>query len=175
MANDQEQRTKFQQWVVPYLDAAYNLAMWLSREARDAEDIVQEASLKAFQNLHRFDGREPRAWFFAIVRNEFYSLSRQRHRAAHEDIDHIPELPSTNRSPEANAIAEADREQIWKSLGVLPPEYREVLVLREFEGFSYREIAEMSAIPIGTVMSRLSRARAQLQHDLEKRFAKGGS
>jgi RNA polymerase sigma-70 factor (ECF subfamily) len=175
VANGEERRLKFQQWIVPYLDAAYNLALWLARESHDAEDIVQEASMKAFEHLDRFDGREPRAWFFAIVRNEFYSMYRTRSRAALEDIDALPELTSPERTPEAQVIAAADRDQIWTSLGKLPPEYREVIVLREFEGFSYREISEMSTVPIGTVMSRLSRARAQLQHDLVKSSAKGGS
>jgi len=175
VANSDERRSKFQQWIVPNLDSAYNLALWLSRESSDAEDIVQEASLKAFQNLERFDGREPRAWFFAIVRNEFYSLFRNRNRAGFENIDTVPELASPDRTPEANVIATADRDQIWNSLGKLPPEYREVLVLREFEGLSYREISELSTVPIGTVMSRLSRARAQLQRDLVRRMAKGES
>ena len=87
----------------------------------------------------------------------------------------MTDLASPERTPEANVIAAADREQVWSSLGKLPPEYREVLVLREFEGFSYREIADTSEIPIGTVMSRLARARAQLQLDLGRRMAKGES
>ncbi len=172
MLSGEERRTKFQQWIAPHLDAAYNFALWLSRERTDAEDVVQEAAIKAFESLNRFDGREPRAWFFTIVRNEFYSLFRSRSRAQHQDFDDLPELESPERTPEAHAIAAADREKIWTSLGKLPPEFREVLVLREFEGFSYREIADTSAIPIGTVMSRLARARAQLQHDLA---AKGES
>jgi RNA polymerase sigma factor (sigma-70 family) len=170
-----ERRTKFQQWFAPHLDAAYNFAFWLSQERADAEDVVQEAAIKAFQSINRFDGREPRAWLFAIIRNEFYSLYRSRSRVQHQDIDDVPELVSPDRTPEANVIAAADRDQVWNSLGKLPPEYREVLVLREFEGFSYREIADTSEIPIGTVMSRLARARAQLLHDLGKQRAKGES
>ncbi len=168
MANENEFRSRFERWVMPHLDAAYNLALWLSRENADADDIVQEASLKAYRNLDRFDGREPRAWFLTIVRNEFYTLARSRQRAAHDPLDSISELPSGGRSPEAIAIAQLDRRQVWESLGKLPAEFREVLILREFEGLSYREIAEMTSIPIGTVMSRLSRARQQLQQDLRR-------
>jgi RNA polymerase sigma-70 factor (ECF subfamily) len=175
VAVDDERRAKFQRWIAPHLDAAYNFALWLSQERADAEDVVQEAAIKAFQSLNRFDGREPKAWLFAIVRNEFYSLYRSRSRAQHQDIDEMTDLASPERTPEANVIAAADRDQVWSSLGKLPPEYREVLVLREFEGFSYREIADTSEIPIGTVMSRLARARAQLQNDLGKRMAKGES
>lgn len=173
MANGDDRDARFRQWILPHLDAAYNLALWLSREPADADDIVQEASLKAYKGLDRFDGREPRAWFLTIVRNEFYSLFRSRSRARQESLETVAELASPARTPEASAIAQLDREQVWESLGKLPAEFREVLILREFEGFSYREISEMSSIPIGTVMSRLSRARAQLQQDLGKRQTKG--
>lgn len=175
MPIDDERRTRFEQWVTPHLDAAYNLAIWLSREPSDADDIVQEASLKAYKGLDRFDGREPKAWFLTIVRNEFYTLVRRRQRAAQEPLEIVAELPSPGPSPETDLLAKLDRQQVWDSLGKLPPEYREVLILREFEGLQYREIAEMASIPIGTVMSRLSRARRQLQHDLAARPRKGES
>ena len=172
MATEQRD-ARFEQWVLPHLDAGYNLAMWLARETADADDILQEASLKAYRNLDRFDGREPKAWFLTIVRNEFYTLVRGRSRAAIEELDMAAEVASPDRSPEAAAIAEFDRQQVWDSLGRMAPEFREVIVLRDFEGLSYREIAEMSEIPIGTVMSRLSRARQQLHNDLRATRTKG--
>ncbi len=171
----EERKQRFERWVMPHLDAAYNLALWLSREKADADDIVQEASLKAFNHVDRFDGREPRAWFLTIVRNEFYTLVRHRQRAAQEPIDTVAEVASPGQTPEVSVLAQLDRQQVWESLGKLPPEFREILILREFEGLSYREIAEMASIPIGTVMSRLSRARCALQQDLVQLRAKGGS
>jgi RNA polymerase sigma factor (sigma-70 family) len=152
--------TKF----LPHLDAAYNLARWLMRNEHDAEDMVQEAYLKAFRHQAGFRGDDGRAWLLAIVRNTCYDRLKQsgvRDSSAFDERIHSIGQSTTN--PETSLLDQEKTELLREALEVLSPEYREVLVLRELEELSYVEIASVTKIPIGTVMSRLSRARKQLQ------------
>jgi RNA polymerase sigma-70 factor (ECF subfamily) len=160
---DSQDQVRFEMLVLPHLDAAYNLARWLLRRGVDAEDIAQEAMLRSYRFFHGFHGGDARAWLLQIVRNTCYTwLEKNR---AEKDVTEFDEelhgLPGP--TPEALAIATDDRERLTSALESLPSRYREVLVLRELEGCSYKEIAAITSIPIGTVMSTLSRARRQLQ------------
>ena len=161
---DQNELTAFNEAVLPHLDAAYNLARWLSRNDQDAEDVVQEASLRAFKYWKGFSGRDCRSWLLAIVRNTYYSWLRKRsvqpELTEDGEIDDVDEgIPS----PETGLLQNASREMLRAALEDLPLEFREAIVLREMEGLSYKEIADVSSVPIGTVMSRLARARKRLQ------------
>ncbi len=154
--------------LLPHLDAAYNLARWLTRSAEDADDVVQEAFLRALRFSAGFRGGDPRAWLLAIVRNASYDWLRGRGSAElatpfDEAIHGRDERQSTQ---EMRLIQEVDLEQVRLEIEALPLAWREVLILREFEELSYKEIAGVVGIPLGTVMSRLSRARARLQERL---------
>jgi len=156
------------QELVVYLDAAYNLARWLMRDETDAEDVVQDAYVRAIRHYAGLRGGDGRAWFLAIVRNRCYDRLRQRGAEdAHADFDEaIHSLQVQAPNPET-ALLRAERgELVRRALSEMPAEYREVLVLRELEQLSYGEIAEVTGIPIGTVMSRLNRARKRLQQIL---------
>jgi len=164
----------FEQTMLPLLDAAYNLARWLLRHEHDAEDAVQDAFLRAHQSFARFRGGDGRAWLLTIVRNVCYSrLREQRRHAASESFDDETH-GSTYDPAEANAIAWRDTKgaHLQQALEQLAPEFREVIVLHELEGLAYREIAAVAEIPIGTVMSRLARARQKLQTELHALAAK---
>ena len=158
----------FEQLMLPHLDAAYNLARWLLRDPHDAEDAVQDACLRAHRAFERFRGTDGRAWLLTIVRNVCYSKMRENRRepeaVAFEDEIH----GSAQDLADANALAwqEVKSERLRHALERLPPEYREVIVLHEIEGLTYREISRVADIPIGTVMSRLARARGKLQAEL---------
>jgi RNA polymerase sigma-70 factor (ECF subfamily) len=156
----------FEQHLLPHMDAAYNLARWLLRDPHDAEDAVQEACLRAFRAVGRFQGGNGRPWLLAIVRNVCYSQLR-RSRPRSEPFDDEAH-GSTDDPAEANAVAwrEVKGEQLRQALERLPAEFREAIVLREMEGLSYRQVAEIAEIPVGTVMSRLARARRRLQAEL---------
>jgi len=160
--------TRFEALVLPRLSAAYNLARWLTRNDHDAEDLVQEAYLRAFNSFDGFHGREGRGWILAIVRNACYTwLQQRRNQELAEVFDeeqHTGEDHS--RSPEAVLLRSADAQLLKDALEKLPVEFREILVLRELEGMSYREIADLVGIPVGTVMSRLARGRERLQRQL---------
>ena len=149
-----------------HLDAAYNLARWLTRDERDAEDVVQEACLRAFRFYASFHGGNARAWLLAIVRNTYYTwLDKNRVQATHVELtDDIVaavdyELATAGDSVERLLQQDDTRQLVRRALERLPAEFREVIVLRELEDLSYREIAQIADIPLGTVMSRLSRAR----------------
>jgi len=163
---------------MPHLDAAYNLARWLTRNDSDAQDVVQDAYLRAFKYFDSFEGENPSAWLLAIVRNACFTWMR-RNRPSEEVVasepiddesagDAEPLLSGGSRAlatdPETLLIEGRDRTQVNELVAKLPAEFREVIVLREIEDLSYREIADIVGIPIGTVMSRLSRAR-KLLHD----------
>ncbi|WP_432761499.1 sigma-70 family RNA polymerase sigma factor [Rhizobium calliandrae] len=166
---------RFQNTVVPHLDAAYNFARFLSRDADAAQDIVQEAFLRAYRNFDGYRGGEPRAWMFAIVRNCYYVwLSEGRRKARFEtamvasdakDGDQpyadAHDVASEEDSPEAALIRKTESLRVRQVISSLPDLSREVLVLRELENLSYRQIAEITDVPIGTVMSRLARARRE--------------
>ncbi len=157
---------------MPHLDAAYNLARWLAGSAADAEDVVQDAYLRAFRYFDAYHGGNFRVWLLAIVRNCFMTwVQENRGRLVfHPDapVGDTAETEATvwgmaSRDPETELLAKLDGQALARLVQLLPAEYREVLLLREVEDLSYKEIAEVTAVPIGTVMSRLSRARLALR------------
>lgn len=163
-----DRSSRFSEVALPHLDAAYNLARWLSGSAIDADDIVQDAYLRAFRFFDSFRGDNPRAWLLAIVRNTWFTEWRRRVDAAdgtpYDDVLHGDErLPGwvddIGSTPETLAARHEDVQRVRHALEQLPVGYREVLVLRELEDMSYRDIATIAGIPIGTVMSRLARGR----------------
>jgi len=152
--------------VLPHLDAAHNLARWLMRRGGEAEDVAQEAMLRAYRFFGGFRGGDSRAWLLKIVRNTCYTWLASA-GGSHETEEFDEELHAVPEdTPESLAIAGAERDRLARALEGLPPRSREVLVLRELEGCSYKEIAEITGMPIGTVMSSLSRARCRLQNAL---------
>ena len=158
----------------PHLRGVYNLARWLVGNAEDAEDVVQESFVKAYQYADQFRGSDPRSWLYAIVRNTSLNFI-QRRRPKHE-VEWNEDLPEpADRTPgaEADLIQVTRRDQIRSAIVRLPGEFREALVLREIEGMAYKEIAAVLNVPLGTVMSRLSRARSLLIRELAPE--KGGS
>jgi len=150
--------------VLPHLDAAYNLARWLVRDDQDAKDVVQDATLKALRFFGGFRGGDPRAWLLTIVRNASYTwLGRKRPEelvALDEDVQDAQRATTT---PETEALRRASGRALTRAIESLPVVLREAIVLRELEGLSYAEIAAVAEIPVGTVMSRLARARRRLQ------------
>jgi RNA polymerase sigma factor (sigma-70 family) len=160
----------FDRVTTPHFDAAYNLARWLTRDPHDAEDVVQEAYLRAYRFFSSFRGGDGRAWLLAIVRNTCYSWLTQHRRlqSALDPVELEEELAApAEHGPEEILLRESAQQQLAQELEQLPLEFREVLVLRELEELSYQEIASIAAIPIGTVMSRLSRGRRLLRTRLE--------
>jgi len=159
-----DELTAFNHTVLPHLDAAYNLARWLTRNDQDAQDIVQEASLRAFKYWKGFSGRDCRSWLLAIVRNTYYSWVRQRSvQPELTETGEIDDIDDSVPNPENLLLQNASRDMLKAALDDLPAEFREAIVLREMEGMSYKEIADIASVPIGTVMSRLARARRRLQ------------
>ena len=156
---------------MPHLDAAYNLARWLTRNDDDAQDMVQEASLRAFKFFEDFRGVDGRPWLLTIVRNTCYTWLQQ-HRA--HDMTIFDEEAHTTEGdtldPATLVLRSDDNRLLRQSLEELPVEFREVVALRDLEGFSYREIADIANIPVGTVMSRLARARERLKQSLCNRL-----
>jgi RNA polymerase sigma-70 factor (ECF subfamily) len=163
---DSQGRLRFEQLVLPHLDAAFNLARWILRGRADAQDVAQEAMLRAFRFFRGFHGGDARAWLLQIVRNSCYTwLEKNRPMELTTEFDE--ELyPQPGATPESLAIAGDNRERLTRALEDLPPRFREVLILRELEGCSYKEIAAITSMPIGTVMSALARARQRLQRTL---------
>jgi len=161
---------RFESVVLPHLDAAYTLARYLTRNVHDAEDVVQDACLRALKYFESFRGEEEtsaRAWLLTIVRNTAYSAGRgQRGQDATEFDETQHSGAVADEHPEAALLRADARESIGRALERLAPEFREVIVLRELEGLSYKEISDVTGVPVGTVMSRLSRARARLQEAL---------
>jgi len=165
-ALDAGERVRFERLVLPHLDAAFNLSRWLLRGRPEAEDAAQESMVRAFRFFRGFRGDDARAWLLQIVRNTCYT-SLHKSQAADLMTEFDEELhPQADGTPEALAIAGDDRERLMRALEELPPRFREVLVLREIEGCSYKEIATITSVPIGTVMSALARARERLQRVL---------
>jgi RNA polymerase sigma factor (sigma-70 family) len=158
-----DRRQRFEAEALPHMDAAYNLARWLSRSPADAEDIVQDAMLRAFRAYGGFRGGAVKPWLLAIVRNCWRDAARDRRRRAHDPIPGDDVLVEGAPTPEARALAASEGRKLNDAIAGLPVEFREALILREMEDMSYREIAEITAVPIGTVMSRLARARALLR------------
>jgi RNA polymerase sigma-70 factor (ECF subfamily) len=159
---DAEEWQRFEELVLPHKDNAFNLARWMVRNQVDAEEVAQEAFLRACRFFRGFHGGDSRVWLLQIVRNTCYSwLEKNRPRELMVEFEEKPH-PQAVAAPESNAMAGEGRERLIHALESLPPRFREVLVLRELEGCSYKEIAAITSIPIGTVMSSLSRARRQL-------------
>jgi RNA polymerase sigma-70 factor (ECF subfamily) len=163
---------RFEQVVMPHLDAAYNLARWLVRNTHDAEDVVQESYLRAFRFFHGFQGGDARPWLLKIVRNTSYSfLEKNRPAALAEEFDervHAQDAPALNA--ETAMVRNVESRMLREALEELPVGFREVL-----EGLSYKEIAELVGIPIGTVMSSLARGRERLREALLRARAKEGT
>ena len=170
-----QDRTRFEQIVLPHLNSAANLARWLLRNRADSEDVVQESMLRAYRFFDRFHGGDARAWLLQIVRNTCYTWL-EKNRPAElitEFNEEVHQQVSIN--PEMLATQADERQRLMRALESLPARTREVLVLRELEGCSYKEIAEIAGIPMGTVMSALARARERLRQTLATANAKEAS
>lgn len=163
----------FEKTVLAHLNSAYNLARWLLGSEDEAEDAVQDACLRAFQGFERFQGGDSGAWLLKIVRNTCYTALARRGRTVRLSVEDELGLPSSGPSPEDVALSAASAETLKGALSRLPTEFMEVIVLREIEGMSYREIAEIADVPLGTVMSRLARGRDRLRALLTEALREG--
>jgi RNA polymerase sigma-70 factor, ECF subfamily len=164
---------RFRAVVLPHLDAAYGFARWLTRDPVLAQDLAQEALLRALRYFHSFRGEEARPWLLRIVRNTWSDL-RLRRGVGDQTLDEIEDRPADGPDPEQNALAGDRRRQVAAALAALPAEAREILVLREIEDLSYKHIAAVLDLPVGTVMSRLARAREKLAAELAGRLGRRG-
>jgi len=166
--------TSFEALMLPHIDAAHNLARWLLRNEQDAQDVVQEAYLRAFKSFAGFHGSNGRAWLLTIVRNTSYTLLKKNHAVDLTTTfdEEIHGSGEESVSPATILEHSEDAELIKEAMDELPAEFREILVLRHLEGLSYKEIADIAQIPQGTVMSRLARARAKLKEYLAARIGK---
>ena len=171
---EQSKAVRFEEIALPHLSAAYNLARWLLHNEQDAEDVVQEAYLRAFRFFSGYYGGDSRTWVLTIVRNTCYTwLQKNRALRLAEPIEEkIEELVLDYSDPEVLLLQSVDSQTVRLALQDLPVEFREVVVLREIEGLSYKEIANVVDIPIGTVMSRLKRGRERLHALLTRRMGK---
>jgi RNA polymerase sigma-70 factor (ECF subfamily) len=170
--SDDENRRRFELLAMPHLDAAYNLARWLTHNDHDAQDVVQEALVRAMRYMGGFRGENARAWLLQIVRHACFSWLKENRPAERmflnddaDDAMHDIPAPATDEPPSV-AMRKDDRLQINQAMAALPVVYREVLVLRELEDLSYNDIARIADIPVGTVMSRLARARGLMRQAL---------
>jgi RNA polymerase sigma-70 factor (ECF subfamily) len=177
MASGDNDNVRFKNVVLPHLDDAYTLARWITGNRADAEDVVQDACLRAFRAIRNFDGGSRRAWVLTIVRHTAYSWLRKNRPAALvavENLEAVAEAQATpgsfaSETPEAALIAKADAARLEAAIAALPTPFRETLVLRDVQGLDYREIAEVTGVPIGTVMSRLARGRGRLIVDIGRK------
>jgi RNA polymerase sigma-70 factor, ECF subfamily len=162
-----EERRRFEEIFLPFLDAAYNLARWIVRHDQDAQDIVQEAYLRAFKGYHGFKGGNARAWLLTIVRNTAYTWINRRAAdqklVPYEEEKHAEIISFSQAGDES--MSEKKRGYLQSAMERLPTEFREIIILYEYEGLSYKELALALGLPVGTVMSRLSRARRRLQQE----------
>jgi len=169
-----QQLASFETLMLPHLDAAQNLARWLLRNEQDAQDVVQEAYLRALKSFSGFHGSNGRAWLLTIVRNTSYTLMKKNRAVdlttTFDEERHATDYESVN--PAALLEQTEDAELVREAMDHLPAEFREILVLRHLEGLSYKEIADIAQIPPGTVMSRLARARGKLKECLAARIGK---
>ena len=164
----------FDEVIVPHLDAAYRLARWLMRNEDDADDVVQEASLRALRYFRTFTGGNGRAWFLSVVRNTCRSWRRRGDQVPSESFDEERHFARSARDPETLALQSDDLMLIKRAMENVPDRFRELLALRELEGLSYREIADVMNIPMGTVMSSLSRARHAFRGALDDELRHSG-
>jgi RNA polymerase sigma factor (sigma-70 family) len=177
-----KRKTKFEAVVLVHLPSAYNLARWLVRSPNDADDVVQDACLRAYQHFEEFRGTDARPWLLAIVRNAAFALLR-KHRIAEEamrldDLAEASTMIGAAPGADVDALKSITLQELHASIDRLPAAFKEMIVLRDMEGLSYLEIASITQIPVGTVMSRLSRARKHLRGeivDLLPDRPKGGS
>ncbi len=166
---------RFEELFAPHMNAAYNLARWLTGNESAAHDVVQESALRAFKFMHRFAGGNARAWLLAITRNQSYTWLKQA--AGNKWVSIGDEMPEDDlalghtETPELSAIRSQDTALVRQALAALPPQFREVIVLKELEGMAYKDIATVADIPVGTVMSRLARGRTMLKTELLKLYA----
>jgi RNA polymerase sigma factor (sigma-70 family) len=158
---DPGEAERFRRLILPHLDGAYSFARFLCRDASQAEDVAQDAFLKAYRGFRGFRGGEPRAWLFAIVRTSHLTSVRRRSELS-ADTEVLEAVASDADTPEAALLRQGEVDTVRGAIASLPEPFRETLVLRELEELSYREIAEITSAPIGTVMSRLARARGML-------------
>jgi RNA polymerase sigma factor (sigma-70 family) len=167
----------FEEVVLPHLDAAFNYARWLTKSDADAEDVVQDATVRALRFFSSLRNDDARAWLLTIVRNTWYAriakVGRTDQHAVFDDMK--DERPDQQLDPEALVIQRQAVERVQRAIGELPVDFREVIVLRELEGLSYKEIAAVIAAPIGTVMSRLARARERLLAIMDPESTTGGA
>jgi RNA polymerase sigma-70 factor (ECF subfamily) len=168
-----EEMRRFEAVILPHFDAAYNLARWMTRNTSDAEDITQEAMLRAFRFFATFRGENGRVWLLSIVRNTCLTWIR-RHLPQQNSAEFDERLHTdlqASLTPESEYLRQATGEQVRRAIEHLPPEFREVVLMRELEQLSYKEIATVTQSPLGTVMSRISRARNMLRRliDAERR------
>jgi RNA polymerase sigma factor (sigma-70 family) len=170
-----DERTRFSNVVLPHLGDAYALARWLARNESDAEDIVQEACLRAFRGIAGFGDVNARGWVLSIVRNTAYTWLKKHRDPKLVGVDNVEDVEPAGAdwdlgpaSPEASLIERADAARLEAAIAALPDEFRETLVLRDLQGLDYRAIAEVTGVPIGTGMSRLARARRRLIGQLGK-------
>ena len=166
---------EFQRLIVPHLDGAYNLARYLTRDAVASEDVVQDALVRAFRAFGQFRGSSPRAWLFAIVRNccrtaqagtRSAALVVHEHRLGEEAVERLRDEPDPALTPEDELMRRSEVERVRAAVEAIPEPFREAVVLRDLEDLSYAEIAVVTGVPVGTVMSRLSRGRAMLAKEL---------
>jgi RNA polymerase sigma-70 factor (ECF subfamily) len=171
--HDADDRARFERALLPHLGAAYNLARWLTGDDHDAEDVVQEAYVRALKSFAGFHGDDGKAWLLAIVRNTCYTRLRQeRGRGTPAPFDEAVHAAPDDDDPARLAQRREERQSALAAVEALPVELREVVVLRELEGLSYRQIAAVAGLPLGTVMSRLARGRERLQQTLAARTDK---
>jgi len=173
---DQSKAVRFEEIALPHLAAAYNLARWLVHNEHDAEDLVQEAYLRAFKFFSGYYGGDSRSWLLTIVRNTCYTWLQKDRAVRLEPIEEkLDQVGLDFADPEALLLQSVDSQIVRQALQELPVEFREVVVLREMEGLSYKEIANVVDLPLGTVMSRLARGRKRLHTLLANRMGKEAS
>jgi RNA polymerase sigma factor (sigma-70 family) len=172
-AAQEHELASFEGMMLPHMDAAHNLAKWLLRNEQDAQDVVQEAYLRAFKSFGGFHGSNGRAWLLTIVRNTCYTLLKKNQAADFTTFDEEIHVAGDESATPATILEHSeDAELIREAMDALPAEFREILALRHQEGLSYKEIADIAQIPPGTVMSRLARARGKLKEYLAARIGK---
>ena len=174
--NAHESTMQFEEVILPHLDAAYNLARWLTGNDQDAQDVVQDASLRAFKFFSGFRGGNSRAWLLKIVRNTFYNWLEKNRPSGISTVgdEELLAVEDPSVDPDLLLLRSANVEAVRSAIEKLPVEFREIIVLRELEDCSYKEISGVAGVPIGTVMSRLARARKQLQEILTETPEPGG-
>jgi RNA polymerase sigma factor (sigma-70 family) len=173
---EHNQRLRFEQLILPHLDAAYNLARWLTHNDQDAQDMVQEAYLRAFKSFQTFRGENSRAWLLTIVRNTCYTWLHQQ-RADESTVpfqEELHDVECETSNPELLFLQQIDQQMLRAALEALPVEFREAMILRELEELSYKEISVITHVPLGTVMSRLARGRKWLQRYLAEQMNEEG-